>query len=281
MKQKSILIGVVILLLLIMFGFMSNVFRRGSADDGKPSNIVLGMVLLNDVQKIDFKRIADDLKNKYGLAIISQKDNDGSGVIELKNSLIGLAVIDLPIPVGDLEYPSQMSYLWPEAKDLIPKHKAHIIVSVASQEDTKLNMYKTFTKAAGAILANTNSMGIYLGSQTLVLSKDFYLEGAESLTDEDLPLLNWIYFGHREKSGKHSGYTFGLKEFGFKEVEIIDSSHSAEEIQEMLFNISHYVIQGDVTLQDGETIGLTEDQKIKIVQSKGVLVEGTTLKLKY
>ena len=34
-------------------------------------------------------------------------------------------------------------------------------------------------------------------------------------------------------------------------------------------------------LQDGETIGFTAEQKISISQSKGVAVNGTTLKLGY
>jgi hypothetical protein len=101
------------------------------------------------------------------------------------------------------------------------------------------------------------------------------------MTDEELPLMNWIYFGLREEGGKKSGYTFGLKEFGFDELEILNSHHSIQEIQEMLFNISHYVILSNVTLEDGETIGVTVEQKIRIVRSKGVQLEGTTLKLEY
>jgi hypothetical protein len=171
--------------------------------------------------------------------------------------------------------------LWPEAKDLTPTHKGHIIISVSSTTDNKLNMFKNFTKVASTVLTNTNSLGIYLGNQTLVLPTDFYVGGAKSMTDEELPLLNWIYFGLRKENGKNSGYTFGLKEFGYDELEILNSSNPIEEIQSMLFNISHYIIQGNVELNDGETIGLTEDQKIKIEKSQGVQVEGTTLKLLY
>jgi hypothetical protein len=190
-------------------------------------------------------------------------------------------LMDIPIPGDELEFPSQISYLWPEAKDLTPTHKGHIIISVSSTTDNKLNMFKNFTKVASTVLTNTNSLGIYLGNQTLVLPTDFYVGGAKSMTDEELPLLNWIYFGLRKENGKNSGYTFGLKEFGYDELEILNSSNPIEEIQSMLFNISHYIIQGNVELNDGETIGLTEDQKIKIEKSQGVQVEGTTLKLLY
>jgi len=101
------------------------------------------------------------------------------------------------------------------------------------------------------------------------------------MTDDSLPLMNWIYIGLRDENDRNSGYTFGLKEFGFDEMEILNSKNSKEEIHEMLFNLSHYVILSNVTLKDGETIGLTEDQKIKLTKSKGVQLEGTTLKVSY
>ena len=40
-------------------------------------------------------------------------------------------------------------------------------------------------------------------------------------------------------------------------------------------------ITSDVILQDGETIGFSAEQKIPISQSKGIAVNGTTLKLAY
>ena len=164
---------------------------------------------------------------------------------------------------------------------MTPKHKGHIIISVSSTGDTKLNMFKTFTKAASSVLTNTNAFGIYFGNQTLVLPTAFYVDGADSMTDDNLPLMNCIYIGLRDENGKSNGYTFGLKEFGFDEMEVLNSSHSKEEIHEMLFNLSHYVILGNVTLGDGETLGLSAEQKLKLTKSKGVQLEGRTLKVEY
>jgi hypothetical protein len=285
MIKKLLIFGTVTLTLLMMFGFISKLFRAQSSEatTATESNVVLGMVLLNDAEKIDFKKILNDLKHTYNVNVSGQEidEEKGLGVIQLQNSQIVIMLMGVPIPGDELEFPSRISYIWTDAKELTPKHKGHIIISVSSKANKKLNMFKTFTKAASAVLSNTNSLGIYLGSQTLVLPTSFYVEEAKSMTDEQLPLMNWIYFGLRVDGGKNSGYTFGLKEFGYDELEILNSKYPIEEIQGMLFNISHYVIQGDVTLKDGETIGLTADQKIKIVRSKGVQLEGTTLKLKY
>ena len=73
----------------------------------------------------------------------------------------------------------------------------------------------------------------------------------------------------------------GLSDFGKMEMEIIDSNKSIQEINEMMFNITHYVIAYNVTLRDGETIGLSAEQKLKISESKGKFLGGNTLKIEF
>ena len=49
----------------------------------------------------------------------------------------------------------------------------------------------------------------------------------------------------------------------------------------MLINIVGYVISEDVILHDGETIGLTAEQRLKITKSAGVNVEGESFKIAF
>ena len=44
-------------------------------------------------------------------------------------------------------------------------------------------------------------------------------------------------------------------------------------------DVTVYVISEDVVLQDGETIGFTEEQKLSITCSEGVAVDGMSLKI--
>ena len=271
-----------------MLEFLSNLIKRNSTNQSnqRHSNIVLGMIMLREIEEIDFEKIKNELRKQYILADAGDEIENAKGavVFQIENSFVALMLMYVPIPKGDLELPIQIAYQWPEAKEIIPFHKAHILISVSSEltsGNSKLYAYKTFTKVAASILANTPSIGIYLGNQTLVLPTRDYIDIASSMTDDDLPLLNWIYFGLRHENDNNSGYTFGLKEFGFHELEILNSSHSKEEIHELLFNLSHYVIQNDVVLNDGETIGVHEDQKLKISFTKGVQLEGMTLKIEY
>ena len=45
--------------------------------------------------------------------------------------------------------------------------------------------------------------------------------------------------------------------------------------------IAGYVVDQDVILHDGETIGFTNEQRLKIVKSAGVNVAGESLKILY
>ena len=53
------------------------------------------------------------------------------------------------------------------------------------------------------------------------------------------------------------------------------------ELRDFLLNLVCYVLDEDVVLRDGETIGFSAQQKLPIVRSKGVSLDGDTLKIAY
>ena len=71
----------------------------------------------------------------------------------------------------------------------------------------------------------------------------------------------------------------GLRYFGFDEIEVLDSKEAPGNVFGFLINISAYVIEFNVVLHNGETIGFSEDQKLPIVRSKGVSIEGDSIKI--
>ena len=70
-----------------------------------------------------------------------------------------------------------------------------------------------------------------------------------------------------------------MKEFGKEEIEIIDSPMSRGDLHEFILPVLNYILAYDVTLKNGETIGFSEEQKIKITESKAVYLDGNSLKL--
>lgn len=61
----------------------------------------------------------------------------------------------------------------------------------------------------------------------------------------------------------------------------MDVNKNPNEIRELLLNIASYVIEEDVILHAGETIGEDNTQRLRIVKSERVNVDGESLKILY
>ena len=93
---------------------------------------------------------------------------------------------------------------------------------------------------------------------------------------------DWSSKRHSNGSDKGvSAYTTGLRNLGKDEIEIVDVNKNPNEIRELLLNIASYVIEEDVILHAGETIGEDNTQRLRIVKSEGVNVDGESLKILY
>jgi len=239
------------------------------------------MVLLRDTNTFNIDTFSKDFLSLYGYDIQEQTGDNSSFVFTVDGEMIAIAHMSVPVPSGDIEGTAKYAYNWETALEEANKHKRHLIVSLMKGGQDQIKRFRLFTKVICSLLRTTDSIGVYQGNQSLLIPKEDYLNETEAMSDSYLPLNLWIYFGLRTTENGKSGYTYGLKEFNKKEMEVLNSAKSLEDIRGFLFNITHYVLDYDVTFQDGQTCGLSEEEKIVISVSKGQFVDGETLKLAY
>ena len=275
--KKSVLIVINVILAVGLFSFI----KREPKVEANKHSMILGMVLLEDPNSFSVSQVVTDLRNRWQLKVDDTESGDEASVLVIDGYKVAIGNMPVPIPGDEIRQTAQYNYLWPDGEQEAVKHKAHLIVSLMSAGKDPIAENLLFNKVISSILNQSKSLGVYVGGRSLLLSKAFYLANTETMSREDLPLYNWVYFGLRSENGKQSVYTYGLADFNKKEMEIIDSPHSLEELSGMMFNMAHYVIAHDVTLQHGETIGISAEQKLKITESKGKYLEGNTLKIKY
>jgi len=256
-------------------------WKKKKVGKTQDSKIILGMVLLQDVNTFDIDTFRNDFSNFYGDNIQEPTGDNSSFVFTVAGEMIAIAYMPVPIPSGDIQGTAQYAYNWETALEDTDKHKSHLIVSLMQGGQDQIKRFKIFTKVIYSLLRTTNSIGVYKGNQSLLIPKKDYLSEAELMSDDYLPLNLWIYFGLRTTDKGKSGYTYGLKEFNKTEMEVLNSPKSLEDIRGFLFNITHYVLDYDVTFKDGQTCGLSEEERISISISKGKFVDGDTLKLAY
>ena len=72
----------------------------------------------------------------------------------------------------------------------------------------------------------------------MLLPKDLYLDLADLLKEEMLPLQLWIYMGIINQGDKTSIYTYGLKEFGKIDPDFDIKEHFVEEVA--IVNLSKF-----------------------------------------
>lgn len=260
--------------------FLKNLFASKKEKSEKKKQLILSMPLFKGNPAFSLDQVVQELKSHWGLQVSEISGDDSSATFEIDGALVGLVLIDLPIPSQEFEELYAYSYLWQDVEKETQEHSQHAIVSIMSDTLSPVESYTLLTKVNASILKTSPSaIGIYQGSATLLLPKDLYLDLADLLKEEMLPLQLWVYMGIINQEDKTSIYTYGLKEFGKTEIEIIESPMNGDDLYYFLLSILQYVLGSDVTLNDGETIGFSEDEKIKITESKAVYLEGNSLKL--
>ena len=240
----------------------------------------VGFVLLERAD-FDAEKYVKDLKKDWGIDYDFEITHDNNTIIADNNGMI-LTVSLMPAPIPDNEAIEQAktNYRWDGAVEAAERHKAHLLVSVINRGDMdNIEGAKHYVK----LLANATKQEGCLGINILgtVIHPQMYYDFAK-LYDEndDFPIENIVYIGlYGDENNTVSGYTYGIEQFGKKELEIIKSSEEAEEVYNFLASISDYIITSDVVLNDGETIGFSEEQKIQISVSKGIALDGETIKL--
>ena len=240
----------------------------------------VGFVLLDEV-RFDAEKYVKNLKEDWGMSYDFEITHDNSTIIADNNGMILTAsLMPAPIPDNEAVEQAKTNYRWEKAVEAAEKHKAHLLVSVINRGDMdNIEGAKHYVK----LLANATKQEGCLGINILgtVIHPQMYYDFAK-LYDEndDFPIENIVYIGlYGDENNTVSGYTYGIEQFGKKELEIIKSSEEAEEVYNFLASISDYIITSDVVLNDGETIGFSEEQKIQISVSEGIALDGETIKL--
>lgn len=257
--------------------------KKGGAETGDGNGDdkgFIGFVLLSDYQ-CDWELLQSTLKKEWKINVDLSGDEDkpDAKVVGYKGATICFALMDAPVPNGEAEKNAVFNYMWKEAEEKTKTHKAHLIVSVLGQGISPKKKGELFVKVAAACCGLENVIGLYTNG--VVYEPAFYIDAAQMAKKGDLPLINLVWFGLRQTEQRVTAYTIGLNNFGKDEMEVLDVAQPADKVGNFLLDMVAYVLDGDVTLRDGDTIGFSAEQKLAITKSPGVCVDGMTLKIEY
>lgn len=245
-----------------------------------------GFVLL-DSEGWDKEKFITDFKEDWGIELSeTEGDDENEGAEQLLFAQTGaytvvVGYIGAPIPDGEAEHWAGANFMWKDAVQVVSGHKAQLVVTIFGGDDDLLKKGKIFVQMVCSALKQDNAIAFY--SDDMVYSPEQYLDFSRMMEDDGLPLLNWIWYGIYADEKRAGVYTYGMRKFGKEEMEVIVSRENADlnNIRGFLLDITAYVLTENVTLRDGETIGFSAEQKLKITLSPGVGVYGNSLKIEY
>lgn len=252
-------------------------------DSEKIAGSFLGFALLS-LPEWDKEQYISDFKELWGVDIVEDDREDSEEDELIYASVDGMNIMvsfmNMPIPNGEAEYWAQGNYMWKEGVDIVKTHEAQLIVSVLGDYDI-IAKGKLFVKLAAAAMKQKNAIAFY--NDGAVFPPEMYLAFSEPLKNGELPLLNWVWFGIFGNEKEIGCYTYGMRRLGKEEMEVYVPRESADlnKIRSFLLDIVGYVVGEDVILKDGETIGFSAEQKLPITLSRGIAVDGNSLKIGY
>ena len=253
-------------------------------DESDHTGVFTGFVLLSKGEW-DKEQFIRDMKEKWDIAVDeydeSEEKGDDALVFEVGDMFAAVSLATYPIPGGEAELNAENNYMWPDAVKIAREHCAHLMVAVLGKEEDLLEKCKLFTKLVAACCRQRYATGVYTSG--VVFEPRFYEGLADMIKEDELPIFNWVWFGLYRSEGSLNGYTYGMDVFGKEEMEVLNTDAEPEELRDFLASLASYVLACDVTLQDGETIGFSADDKHTITRSPGVSLpeEQMTLKIGY
>ena len=262
--------------------WFENHSEANGAEDEAPADLkgsFAGFVLLSE-PSWDKQQLIRDLKEKWNIIAQEEEDNgDDTLIFTLDNCMVAVSMVPAPIPDGEAEANAANNYLWPEAVEAAKTHQAHMMVAVIGEEEQTLEIGKLHVKVLSACCRQTYATGIYTSG--VVLEPQFYEEFANMMKADMLPIFNWIWFGLYESERGLCGYTDGLEQFGRDEIEVLNTNAQPKDLRAFLISLASYVLENNLELHDGETIGFSEEDKHSITRSEGEVLPGMTLKISY
>ena len=250
-------------------------------DESDHTGVFTGFVLLSK-GKWDKEQFIRDMKEKWDITVdeydASEEKDDDALVFEVGDMLAAVSLNNYPIPGGEAEVNAENNYMWPDAVKVAKKHSAHIMVAVLGKEENLLEKGKLFTKVVAACCRQKYATGVYTSG--VVFEPGFYKGFADMMQNDELPIFNWIWFGLWRDENGMNGYTYGMDVFGKDEMEVLGTDAEPGDLRDFLASLVSYVLENDVELQDGETIGFTADDKHTITRSPGVSLPEDQMTLK-
>ena len=237
------------------------------------NNPWLAMVALDEARLPGREKLAEVLRDySSALEMADAKQAGNVFTFRLGEAVAALTLFPLSIPRERWVGPAACAWYWPDAVEALQDHQAHILVHLVDEGRDSIRKSMLLTQLVAAVAGLTDSVGVFWGPGRLIHQPKAFLELAQGMSREDLPLYLWVDFrierqdglsadgdsniDEQQAAGPWCLFTTGMEPLGSSEIEVCDFSGDPGELRATVYNIAHYVLEKQKRLRDGDTIGV-------------------------
>jgi len=211
-------------------------------------------------------------------AVDKDTDGDDSPMLCLEYADYLIALMPIPVQIGDdIAQICAHSRLWPDATPAPVDYAAHTIVTVMrfgddGQETNLVAQAALLSRVLASTVAVSNSIeAVYFGSANHVVLPSLFRELTQATLPEPLPIA-WVAINVGQRpDGVMTGHTRGMDMLGLMDIEIPETGETAEGVFSRLTGIVDYLIENGMVISNGDTLGATEEERIRVVYGPSAL----------
>jgi hypothetical protein len=229
-------------------------------------NLWLAMLALASGPSPAVEDVVDNLRRGWPEIgkIEATESSPQLATIIIGEAIAALTQIPAPIPWSELAGPAEAAWYWPEAGAALRDHESHVLIALLDESRGAVAKSTRLTQVTAAAAAAARApAGIYWGPGRLVHNPDDFLDVANNMNPQDLPLYLWIDFRVGQNAdGSLTLFTTGMEPLGHRELEVAIFSGPPQRLVESAYNVAHYILESKGTIRDGHTIGLADGMEI-------------------
>jgi Domain of unknown function (DUF4261) len=194
-------------------------------------------------------------------------EKEGVFSFQVGDEFFAFLHVTAPYP-DNLDGPIATTWMWPREPDIenVKRHRSFLQITMTGGAEDPVRRRLTLTAVTALAAKQAGVMAVYWGDASLVIFPPAFADMAEEMnTPESPPLYLWVDLrAFRNEDGTTGLFTTGLTALGHMEIEIPRIEMEIGELREWLVEIMCYLLENGPVLKDGQTIGISSEQQIRI-----------------
>lgn len=174
-----------------------------------------------------------------------------------------VALVPAAVPNGEADTAARFSIAaFSRSGSALAPHVAHLIVTTHGRRGDRDSLVR-HTRIVAACVDAYRALGVYEGNAGATHPAPFYLD---VVTSTDLPLMVWTGISvATEPSGRSSVLSLGAHStLGVPDMIVSAPQGRGNDALELLFDMLAYVVRRGAPLPDGDTVGRSVEEKLKV-----------------